>query len=85
MSRSSKKGPYVDERIAKRVAAGMGEKGSQYKNWQEKISINQNLWVNTLTFTTGEHLLRFLLRKIWWVIDLENFPPRELLEDMDKL
>ncbi|MCK4588692.1 30S ribosomal protein S19 [Candidatus Woesebacteria bacterium] len=33
MARSSKKGPYVDERLLKRVKAGMGEKGKPIKTW----------------------------------------------------
>ncbi len=33
MSRSSKKGPFVDQNIAKKVAAGAGEKGSPIKTW----------------------------------------------------
>lgn len=33
MSRSSKKGPYVDENLAKKVEAGMGEKGKAIKTW----------------------------------------------------
>ena len=34
MSRSSKKGPYVDERLLKRVESGMGsEKGKGIKTW----------------------------------------------------
>jgi small subunit ribosomal protein S19 len=33
MARSSKKGPYVDERLLKRVKTGMGEKGKPIKTW----------------------------------------------------
>jgi small subunit ribosomal protein S19 len=33
MGRSSKKGPYVDERLLKRVKVGMGEKGKPIKTW----------------------------------------------------
>lgn len=33
MSRSSKKGPYVDERLAKKVEVGGGEKGKAIKTW----------------------------------------------------
>jgi len=39
MSRSSKKGPYVDERLAKRVEAGMGAKGTPIKTWSRASSI----------------------------------------------
>ncbi|OGM74494.1 30S ribosomal protein S19 [Candidatus Woesebacteria bacterium RIFOXYB1_FULL_38_16] len=33
MSRSSKKGPYVDARLVKKVASGMGEKTKPIKTW----------------------------------------------------
>ena len=39
MSRSTKKGPYVDENLLKRVSAGMGEKGKAIKTWARKSQI----------------------------------------------
>lgn len=33
MARSSKKGPYVDERLTKKVKAGMGNKENPVKTW----------------------------------------------------
>jgi len=39
MSRSSKKGPYVDANLAKKVAAGMGEKGKAIKTWARGSTI----------------------------------------------
>jgi len=39
MSRSSKKGPYVDERLLKRVKAGMGEKDKPIKTWARNSQI----------------------------------------------
>ena len=39
MSRSSKKGPYVDERLLKRVKAGEGEKGKPIKTWARACQI----------------------------------------------
>ena len=39
MARSTKKGPYVDERLLKRVKAGMGEKGAPLKTWARKSQI----------------------------------------------
>ncbi len=39
MSRSSKKGPYVDERLTKKVNAGMGVKGSPIKTWSRACQI----------------------------------------------
>ena len=39
MSRSSKKGPYVDERLFKKVAAGRGEKGNPIKTWSRACTI----------------------------------------------
>lgn len=39
MSRSSKKGPFVDERLLKKVAAGAGEKGKPIKTWSRSSTI----------------------------------------------
>lgn len=39
MGRSSKKGPYVDERLLKKVASGMGEKTSPIKTWSRDSQI----------------------------------------------
>ena len=39
MSRSSKKGPYVDERLSKKIAAGLGEKGNPIKTWSRNSQI----------------------------------------------
>jgi len=33
MSRSSKKGPYIDKNLLKKVEAGMGEKTKPIKTW----------------------------------------------------
>lgn len=33
MSRSSKKGPYVDKNLLKKVKAGMGDKSNPIKTW----------------------------------------------------
>ncbi len=39
MGRSSKKGPYVDENLTKKVASGMGEKGKPIKTWARNSQI----------------------------------------------
>jgi small subunit ribosomal protein S19 len=39
MSRSSKKGPFVDARLVKRVKAGLGEKGKPIKTWSRGSQI----------------------------------------------
>ncbi|MBN1168720.1 30S ribosomal protein S19 [Candidatus Woesebacteria bacterium] len=39
MSRSSKKGPYVDERLLKRAKEGKGEKGKAIKTWARESQI----------------------------------------------
>ncbi len=40
MSRSSKKGPYVDERLIKKVQAGMGSKENPIKTWSRACQIS---------------------------------------------
>jgi small subunit ribosomal protein S19 len=39
MSRSSKKGPYVDQNLVKKVDSGMGEKGKAIKTWARQSAI----------------------------------------------
>jgi len=39
MSRSSKKGPYVDERLTKKVNSGMGTKETPVKTWSRDCQI----------------------------------------------
>ncbi|MEK7526529.1 MAG: 30S ribosomal protein S19 [Patescibacteria group bacterium] len=39
MARSSKKGPYVDANLIKKVAAGMGDKGKGIKTWARASQI----------------------------------------------
>jgi len=40
MSRSSKKGPYVDKKLTKKVKSGMGEKGKPIKTWARNSQIS---------------------------------------------
>lgn len=40
MSRSSKKGPYVDKNLIKKVSGGMGEKGNPIKTWARNSQIS---------------------------------------------
>lgn len=39
MSRSSKKGPFVDENLFKKVKAGGGEKGKPIKTWARSSQV----------------------------------------------
>lgn len=39
MSRSAKKGPYIDPRLVKKVEAGMGTKGNAIKTWSRACQI----------------------------------------------
>ncbi|MGD0522987.1 MAG: 30S ribosomal protein S19 [Candidatus Microgenomates bacterium] len=39
MSRSSKKGPFVDARLVKKVGSGMGKKESPIKTWSRSCQI----------------------------------------------
>jgi len=40
MSRSLKKGPYVDKNLIKKVAEGMGDKGDPIKTWARNSQIS---------------------------------------------
>lgn len=39
MARSSKKGPYVDKRLVKKLKSGMGEKSNPVKTWSRNSQI----------------------------------------------
>ena len=39
MARSSRKGPYVDENLVKKVKAGLGDKGKAIKTWARDSQI----------------------------------------------
>ena len=39
MSRSSKKGPYVDDRLLKKIEKGMGTKADPIKTWSRNSQI----------------------------------------------
>jgi len=39
VSRSSKKGPYIDERLLKKVKGGLGDKGKPIKTWARNSQI----------------------------------------------
>ena len=39
MSRSSKKGPYVDQNLQKKVESGMGDKNNPIKTWARSSQI----------------------------------------------
>jgi small subunit ribosomal protein S19 len=39
MARSGKKGPYVDEKLLKRVKVGMGDKAKPIKTWARNSQI----------------------------------------------
>jgi len=40
MSRSSKKGPFVDANLTKKIAAGMGDKANPVKTWTRGSQIS---------------------------------------------
>jgi small subunit ribosomal protein S19 len=42
MARSTKKGPYVDARLEKKVKSGMGGKGNPIKTWARNSQIPPN-------------------------------------------
>ncbi len=39
MSRSTKKGPYVDKNLLKKIAAGLGDKNNPIKTWARSSQI----------------------------------------------
>lgn len=57
MSRSSKKGPFVDERLSKKVASGMGEKASPIKTWSRDSQIPPEFVGKYFTVHNGRNFI----------------------------
>lgn len=69
MSRSLKKGPYINVSLEKKVLA-MNESGkkSVVKTWARASMISPISWDTLLQFTTETNLSLFTLLRIWSVI-----------------
>ena len=57
MSRSSKKGPYVDENLLKKVKAGGGEKGKAIKTWARGSQIPPEFVGKYFTVHNGKNFI----------------------------
>ena len=66
MSRSLKKGPYINVSLEKKILA-MNESGkkSVVKTWARASMISQTSWVTLLQFTTEISLFLFTSQKTW--------------------
>ena len=57
MSRSSKKGPYIDERLLKRVKAGLGLKDNPIKTWSRDSQIPPEFVGKYFKVHNGRHFI----------------------------
>ena len=66
MSRSTKKGPFVDERLLKRIE-GMNEKREKkvIKTWSRASTIFPDMVVIPSPSTTEENMFRYMSLRIW--------------------
>jgi hypothetical protein len=86
MARSSKKGPYIDQKLLKKVVAQKRlAKKSRLRRGLGPAKFRLSLWVIPLPSTTAASSLKFLFLKQWLAIVLENLPRPELFGVMAKL
>lgn len=57
MSRSTKKGPFVDPNISKKVAAGMGDKNKPIKMWARQSQIAPEFVGKYFQVHNGKHFI----------------------------
>ena len=83
MSRSSKKGPYIDERLTKKIMKqkATGDK-TPIKTWARDSQIPRILLAILFQCITVNLLKMYLLLNLWWDTDWENFLRLEHSEGM---
>ena len=81
MARSLKKGPFVDEKLLKKVAE-MNDSGKKkvLKTWSRRSMITPELVGHTIAVHNGNKFIPFLYLKIWLGISLVNFHQHVHLE-----
>lgn len=57
MSRSSKKGPFLDKNILKKVSTGMGDKNSPIKTWSRSCQIAPEFVGRYFKVHNGRHFI----------------------------
>ena len=75
MSRSTKKGPFIDPKLQKKVMKQkqMGDK-SPIKTWARASQIPPEFVGHTFAIHNGKVFINVFIKKEWLVIDLANFP-----------
>ena len=68
MSRSLKKGPFVDFKLARKVAALGADDRTVIKTWARASTITPEMVGRTIPYTTAAYTFLCLLRKTWLVI-----------------
>lgn len=86
MSRSTKKGPFVQPVLLKRVQE-MNEKGEKriLKTWSRSSTISLNSLVTHSQFTTVVSMFLYMLQKIWLVTSSVSLLLPEHLRDTQDL
>jgi len=76
MSRSVKKGPFVDDHLQKKVQEAQ-ESGSRkvIKTWSRRSDITPDMVGITFAVHNGKKFIRCMCQKIWLVISLVSFHP----------
>ena len=69
MPRSLKKGPYVEQKVAKKVLLAQASRSNKViKTWSRRSTIIPEMVSLTLAVHNGHKFIPFLLQKIWWDI-----------------
>lgn len=55
MSRSSKKGPFIDKNLTKKIVAGLGNKGEAIKTWARQSQIAPEFIGKYFLVHNGKH------------------------------
>ena len=82
MSRSIKKGPYVDDKLLKKMQK-LNESGEKkiIKTWARSSVITPDFVGHTLAIHNGKKFLPILYRNRWLDTSLENSLRQEFLKD----
>ena len=77
MSRSLKKGPFIEPKLLKRIEA-MNQKGEKkvLRTWSRASVIFPQMVGHTIAVHDGRRHVPILLPRTWSVTDWANLPPR---------
>lgn len=86
MSRSVKKGPFVDPKLLRRIEdMNAANEKKVVIHGRERLQSSLRWWDTRLPFTTAENMCLYTLRKTWSDTSSENLHRQELTEAMPRI